>query len=70
MSDQLKENLVIAVAMFTLLAALLVAAQVELDVPSCQEDEDWMVVAYDDPRGSEDQHGVSRACIHIEEGSR
>ena len=35
-------------------------------VPNCVEDENWIVVDWQDPRGVEDIRGVSRACVHYE----
>ena len=34
---------------------------------ACQEDENWIAVHYLDPRGREDTHGVSRACVNVED---
>lgn len=36
---------------------------------ACREDESWVAVDYLDPRGSEDLHGVSRACVNVESDS-
>ena len=33
----------------------------------CPEDEAWVAVHYDDPRGVDDIHGVTRACVNHEE---
>ena len=36
---------------------------------ACQEDENWITVDHLDPRGREDVHGVSRACVNSEDDS-
>lgn len=36
-------------------------------IPDCEEDENWDAVDFQDPRGEEDIHGVTRACVHIDE---
>jgi hypothetical protein len=36
-------------------------------IADCHEDEEWAVVHYQDPKGQEDMHGVSRACVNHED---
>ncbi len=35
-------------------------------LPDCEEDENWDAVHFQDPRGQEDSHGVTRACVHAD----
>ena len=44
-----------------------VAESAEWVQPTCEEDEDWATVHYEDPRGVEDPQGVTRACVNHEE---
>jgi hypothetical protein len=66
MTERAKERGMMTIAVIVMSAALLLAAQTEQNKgdPACQEDENWVVVDHQDPRGSEDLYGVSRACIH------
>lgn len=41
--------------------------ELRLQVADCQEDENWDVVDYRTPGATEDIHGVTRMCVHVDE---
>ena len=67
MNKSLK-RLVMITAAVTVAISVSVTSQPHL-ADACQEDENWITVDHLDPRGREDVHGVSRACINSEDDS-
>jgi hypothetical protein len=70
MIELLIETLKQLVAAITMLAASLhgASAVAPADHPAdqCQEDETWVAVHWEDPRGTEDVYGVTRACLPVD----
>ena len=70
MIELLIETLKQLVAAITMLAASLhgASAVAPADHPAdqCQEDETWVAGHWEDPRGTEDVYGVTRACLPVD----
>ena len=68
MTDTAFERLTIGVVLaiiFVLVLSASIWGGTKMD-PDCEEDENWVIVDHQDPRGEEDQNGVTRACLHVE----
>ena len=65
--DSYRNLMVIAALVLAFALGLLTSSWLYPLPPLCMEDEAWIAVSYGTPHSAEDESGVNRACVNVEE---